>query len=91
MSTVTVIREHPDRLCRQTWRFFYDERSHGLRPSNYVMESRPSVRHKYRIDDQWNSHGRGMTANPSLPADVQAEAIQNFIVGLGIALWEERR
>ncbi len=94
MTNVSVSREgagngEADRLWREEWVFWYDDRTHVLRVSNYTKYVRPTTRHKFRPVVVWTQHRHrdndGM--NPPLPSDVTYEAVEKFRAGLVVEPW----
>lgn len=91
MTQISIERESDDKLTRETWRFFYDDRYHALRCSHYVHEDRNTTRHKYRQTEQsWDSYRRGSGRNPmTLPDDIQRDALRQFTCTLTVKPWDE--
>jgi hypothetical protein len=91
MTGINVERETPDKLSRQVWYFWYDDRTHVLRCSSYIKSERPSSRHKFKSVAQWTQHRRddfyGFGLNPPLPPDVQHEAVEKFRAELVVEPW----
>lgn len=81
-----IEREHSP-LNREVWIFYYLEREHTLRCSDYWRETRPTTRHKHRIEEHYQSHYRSGLELPPLPDDVVREAITQFTAGLTVTTW----
>lgn len=90
MKRIEVVREDCTRLSRQRWAFFYDYRSGYLRPTEYCVESRSTVRHKFRDDERWSHIDRRHNTLSSLvlPDDVRDEAVRLFCIGIVVKEWE---
>lgn len=92
MSGIEVTRESEDRLHDQYWRFEINSRigsaSITLHLSYYALRSRPSIRHKFREEANWDRSDRrqyrsSMTEDQvPIPEDVAAEATRS--VGISV-------
>ncbi len=83
-----VIREAPDKLSDQMWRFYAYSNGAGqdlvIRISQYAVRSRPSTRHKMKVIGLWDSHDQRSyhstikAADVPLPDDVIQEALRSI-------------
>ena len=81
-----VTREAEDRLSDQLWRFHAYSNGAGqdlvIQLSKYAVRSRPSTRHKMKVDGLWDSHDQRSyhstikAADVPLPDDVIQEALR---------------
>lgn len=93
MIHIDVIRESDDKMRRQVWRFWYFDNRHALVLDTYSMQSRDSLRKKFKVDSIYNRiDRRDSTINEGavdMPADVVKEALDKFVTALRIARWSE--
>lgn len=90
MKHVSVVRESDSRLACDTWAFWYDDRAHVLRCQRFSQAARPTLRHKYRAESEYDAYGRHQSRapKPEIPDDVAIEAIALFCAGLTVGHFE---
>lgn len=92
MTNTEINQEAPDKLSREKWRFYYDDRYHVLRLTHHLVETRPSTRHKFRLDAEksWDAYHRNYRpipqSEPLLSDDVWRQALANFTKELGVVV-----
>jgi hypothetical protein len=82
---VEVLITHSE-LAQERWRFWYNDREHCLVLSYWVRESRPSVRHKFRIESEWDAHSsrRRNVERPQIPESVCSLTLGLFTADLRV-------
>ncbi len=89
MSDVVVTRQDGP-LARETWRYWYNDRTRTLVLDGYARESLPSTRHRNWVTNAgWERLGHRRMRNrlPMPPArgDVDAEALAIFRASIRVA------
>ena len=77
-------------LNAEKWEFTYNARDHCLRVTRYAKLSRPTKRHKYAIDekwDTWDKRGSTLRYPKEPPGDVEKAARNEFVEQL-TSEWE---
>lgn len=87
MWRIEVTRD-TDKLNRKKWSFLYLGNRHTLALTDYIQQTRPTSRRKFQAVEAWSAYqdkrrqyGHDDVAlldTPPLPADVSAEAIEEF-------------
>jgi hypothetical protein len=79
VKQIEVLIAHGE-LAQEWWRFWYNDRVHALVLSRWTRESRPTTRHKFRIESEWDSHQsrRSAVERPTIPPDVCDRALKWF-------------
>ena len=78
-----------DGLCRDVWRFWYDDRIHALVLDRYAREKRSTRRHKFVAIETYERLGRRRgeaQCVPPMPHSVMREARDKFCVSLRVLL-----
>jgi hypothetical protein len=99
MKSIRITRSQ-DNLARQEWSFWYHDTYHALILTDYILENRPTHRHKFRTVEAWSTYrdsrrdwqGIKRLDDVPLPLDVSAEALNIFTSGLRVVKsFEEAR
>lgn len=85
MRHITITRSQ-DNLTKQEWSFWYYDTYHALVLTDYILENRPTARHKFRTVEAWTTYrdnrrdfqGIKRLDDVPLPLDVSAEALDIF-------------
>ena len=77
MDDVTIQRESDDRLQRQMWTFWFDDRTHCLVLNTYLFQTRITRRHAWTTMDKYMRLYQRQSmpiVDVPLPDDVASEA-----------------
>jgi hypothetical protein len=93
----TLVERMPDKLHCERWSFWFVDSFSGpiLYLDSYQMLSRPSARHRFKIDKQYQRLGRpGRDFQNPIPLsgvplddEIKAEAIRGFTSSLVVKVW----
>lgn len=92
MRQVEVVREADDRLSRHVWKFVYLDSDHALVCQAWADETRPTLRHKYKVTTYYDAYRRRQDKGniPPIPAEVVVLAVESFQDGLRVIHFGER-
>lgn len=83
MSHIVVDRYSEDNLSAKSWQFWYYDTRHTLYLDNYYEMSRPTKRHKFTVNENYNRiMGRRSSRKVEeieIPDDVVEEARRLFV------------